>query len=245
MKSNSIFVLMILFAFVACKQKAAEVVPVTPDITLPLVSILTTFTDTTVFVGAKVTVKGRIVGTPTEFGFKVNGAPVTNTGTQSLPIYEASSATPSSQVITLYAKNERGTVEKTVKVNFIAVPIPVTKFLHNDSEKTWKLVSVKFNDTDEMIRDYEKDDLLIIYATSKMDGTKTYNYTYNVGTLVSGPLAEKTTNGLWKVTGETLLELKPLHTSPVYMTKIDEDNLVYRFSLSPNSKVYYYYKKVK
>ncbi len=245
MKSNSLFVLMLLFAFVACKQKDAEVVPITPEVTLPLVSILTTFTDTTVFVGAKVTVKGRIVGTPTEFGFKVNGAPVTNTGTQSLPIYEASSATPSSQVITLYAKNERGTVEKTVKVNFIAIPIPVTKFLHNDSEKTWALVSVKFNDTEELIRAYEKDDLLIIYATSKMDGTKTYNYTYNVGTLVSDPLAEKTTNGTWKLTGETLLELKPLHSTPTYITKIDENNLVYMSNLSPTSKVYYYYKKVK
>jgi hypothetical protein len=247
MKVNSFFLCLALFSlvFFSCKKETATPQNVNPEVPLPLVTITSPTADTTVFVGTKVVLKGKIVGTVTKSGFTANGTALSNSGSSATPSSEISSTTAGVQTIVLFGENERGKVEKTVKVTFTDKPVAVTTYLHNDDKKTWLLYSVKLNETDELIYAYEKDDKLTIYANQQKDSDgKSFTFTYNVGTIVSGPLAEKTTNGLWKLSSGNVLELKPFFTDFLFLDKVDENNLVFYKRLSTTSKVYYYFKKV-
>lgn len=242
MKANSLFLLVFALLFAACKKEAEAPKPIEPEEPLPLVSILMPLQDSTVFVGDKVTVRGRIVGTITDFGFLVNDQKANNLGNSTSPYTEVTSDRAQTLTVKLYAENKRGKTEKAVRIKFVERPVPLTKLLHNDDKKTWLLTSVKFNETDELIKPFEKDDKITFFANPQRDGSVTFNYTYDVGRLVENDM-QTSVNGNWKLTADRVLEIKPTFSDPVYIDKIDENNLVFYRRLSPTSRVYFYFKK--
>ncbi len=250
----SVCVMAFVLLLSACEDKTVEPPPPPPPVpNAPRVKRLNPTADTlTVLVGTSVEFFAEVAASELDYKvWRVDGKNVTLNPSTDPNKYKHTFATEGTVKISMFATNKGGSEEAVWTVKVTTPPKTRTQLLTNDKSKKWKYVSIKINNEGtELIKSYEKDNVIEFLKDRKRDSPAEdeYNYIHNVGSNVDigGGNKEATSKGIWKLSsGDLILGLTPLYDKNLTIRELTETKLVFSIRVTEMSTIYYNLQSVK
>ncbi|WP_027002531.1 PKD domain-containing protein [Hugenholtzia roseola] len=237
--SNKLWLVLLLSVslLTACKDGGSDD-DIAPSPERPRVLISNPSSDTTVLVNTEMTFRANgSGGEATSHEWKVGSQTLAGEKEGNLYTLTHTFSTVGEFKVSITLTNEVGavTVERTIKVEEPFVP--VTTRLTNGEQKTWKFMSIKLNNTQEIIEDNEKRHTLVLYAQTQDTG----NLAYNAERLLNNQ-AQSFVRGRWSLhSQESRIEIKDIFDRIMQIEELTPTKMVLKDQVTPQTAIWYYF----
>jgi hypothetical protein len=237
--SNKLW-LMLLLGFgllTACKDSDSDD-GIPPSLERPRVLISNPLNDTTILVNTEMTFRAKGSGGEAKsHEWKVGSQTLAGEKEGNLYTLTHTFSTVGEFKVSITLTNEVGavTAERTIKVEEPFVP--VTTRLTNGEQKTWKFMSIKLNNAQEIIEDNEKRHTLVLYARTQDTGAFAYNAQRFFNNAAQGSV-----RGNWTLhSQESRIEIKGIFDRIMRIEELTLTKMVLKDQVTPQTSIWYYF----